>query len=784
MKEVGEMAEHVHHLPASSIRRWLTTTDHKDIGILYLVTSLYFLVVGGILALLFRFQLADPTITLLNAQQYNQSVTMHGLIMVLFVISPLAFALANYVVPLQIGARDLAFPRLNALSYWLYLFGGILAVISFFQDSAIDAGWTLYAPLTTSRFSPYVGVDTGGLGLALLTASVTVSTVNFVVTIFRSRAQGLTIRALPMFTFTVLLTVLMMLYAFPSLLAGIILIASDRMLGTVYLSSPEGGALLWDHVFWFFGHPEVYIVLFPALGVIAEVIQASTRRHLYGRNAVMIAMTIVAVLSFLVWGHHMFSTGISQDIRRVFTITTIAISIPFDAIILSYIYSLAKGKIRVSTPLLFAVGAIGVFIVGGITGVFLGSNALDYILRGTYFVVAHFHYTMVGGGLFGLIAGLYYWYPKMTGKMFDERLGRIHFVTALIGYNLLYFPLFIAWETPRRVPIYQPELTIWHQLATVGGMIFGLSFLIMFWNFFYSLRNGRPAGNNPWEAFTLEWATESPPPPGNFPAIPSFSGGKLTFISTNGAHHHLAEATHYSVYPLAVSLGAFISLAGLTVHRLLLIPGLIVFAISVVGWARERFIAHEEPFGERWPFEKVDRVKLGWWTFIASEVTLFGILISAYLYVRAASSTWPAPGEMLDVWHGATNTFILLTSSLTVVLALASAKADRKGLAAGYLGATLVLGLAFLFNKYNEWRELFEHGVTFSSSLPASTFFLTTGVHGAHVTAGLLALVYLIYRAAKGYYGKENWEAIEYFGYYWHFVDIVWVFLFPLFYLI
>jgi Heme/copper-type cytochrome/quinol oxidases, subunit 1 len=437
MKEVGEMAEHAHHLPASSIRRWLTTTDHKDIGILYLVTSLYFLVFGGVLALLFRFQLANPTITLLNAQQYNQAVTMHGLIMILFVISPLAFAFANYVVPLQIGARDLAFPRLNALSYWLYLFGGILVVISFFQDSALDAGWTLYAPLTTSKFSPYVGVDTGGLGLALLTASVTVSTVNFVVTIFRSRAQGLTIRALPMFTFTVLLTVLMMLYAFPSLLAGIILIASDRLLGTVYLSSPEGGSLLWDHVFWFFGHPEVYIVLFPALGVIAEVIQASTRRHLYGRNAVIIAMTIVAVLSFLVWGHHMFNTGINQDIRKVFTITTIAISIPFDAIILSYIYSLAKGKIRVSTPLLFAVGAIGVFIVGGITGVFLGSNALDYILRGSYFVVAHFHYTMVGGGLLGLIAGLYYWYPKMTGKMFDERLGRIHFVTTLIGYNLL-----------------------------------------------------------------------------------------------------------------------------------------------------------------------------------------------------------------------------------------------------------------------------------------------------------------------------------------------------------
>ncbi|MDW8041437.1 MAG: cbb3-type cytochrome c oxidase subunit I [Nitrososphaerota archaeon] len=769
--------------PASSIKRWLMTTNHKDVGILYLVTSIYFLIIGGVLALLFRFQLTDPSLNFLNAQKFNQAVTMHGLVMILFVISPLGFAFANYVVPLQIGARDLAFPRLNALSYWLYLFGGILTIISFFQDSAIDAGWTMYAPLTTNQFSPYVGVNTGGLGLALLVASVTASTFNFVVTIFRSRAQGLTINKLPMFTFSILLTVLMMLYAFPSLLAGLVILASDRLLGTVYFTSPEGGALLWDHIFWFFGHPEVYIVLFPGLGAMAEVIQASTRKHLFGRTAVMVAMVIVAVLSFLVWGHHMFNTGISQDVRRVFTITTIAISIPFDAIILSYIYSLVKANIRINTPFLFVLGSIGVFIIGGITGVFLGSNVLDYILRGTYFVVAHFHYTMVGGGLLGLLAAIYYWYPKMTGRMFDEKLGRIHFVTSMIGYNLLYFPLFIAWETPRRVPIYQPDLLFWHQLATIGGLIFGLSFLIMFWNLLWSLRNGPPAGNNPWGAFTLEWATESPPPPHNFHGIPTFSSGKLEFISTNGAVHHHHE-THLSPYPFGVSLGSFLTLAGLTVHSLMLPVGLLVLAISIVGWGREKFVAFEDPIGERWPFDGVDRVKLGWWTFIASEIALFGILISAYIYVRGASGSWPAPGTMLDVWHGAVNTFVLLTSSLTVVLALASAKAGRKGLTTAFLGSTIGLGLLFLFNKYNEWSELIHHGVTFGSSLPASTFFLTTGVHGAHVTAGLLALAYLVSRSIKGAYGKDNWESIEYFGYYWHFVDIVWVFLFPLFYLI
>ncbi|MEM4405228.1 MAG: cbb3-type cytochrome c oxidase subunit I, partial [Nitrososphaerota archaeon] len=370
--------------PGSTVKRWLLTTNHKDVGILYLVTSLYFLVVGGALALLFRLQLAGPNLNVLSPSAFNQAVTVHGLIMVLFVISPLAFALANYIVPLQIGARDLAFPRLNALSYWLYLFGGVLVVISFFQQRTLDVGWTLYQPLS-SAFSPYVGVNTGGLGLALLVASVTVSTVNFVVTIFRSRAKGLRLTALPMFTMCILLTVLMMLYAFPALLAGIIILASDRILGTVYFSSPEGGAILWDHIFWFFGHPEVYIVLFPALGVIADVLVTFSRRPLFARRIIIAAMVIVAGLSFLVWGHHMFLTGMHPDVRRAFTVTTIAISLPFDAIILSFIYTLVKSRIELKTPMLFALGSIAIFIIGGITGVFLGSIALDYVLRGTYF---------------------------------------------------------------------------------------------------------------------------------------------------------------------------------------------------------------------------------------------------------------------------------------------------------------------------------------------------------------------------------------------------------------
>ncbi len=768
--------------PGSTVKRWLLTTNHKDVGILYLVTSLYFLVVGGALALLFRLQLAGPNLNVLSPSAFNQAVTVHGLIMVLFVISPLAFALANYIVPLQIGARDLAFPRLNALSYWLYLFGGVLVVISFFQQRTLDVGWTLYQPLS-SAFSPYVGVNTGGLGLALLVASVTVSTVNFVVTIFRSRAKGLRLTALPMFTMCILLTVLMMLYAFPALLAGIIILASDRILGTVYFSSPEGGAILWDHIFWFFGHPEVYIVLFPALGVIADVLVTFSRRPLFARRIIIAAMVIVAGLSFLVWGHHMFLTGMHPDVRRAFTVTTIAISLPFDAIILSFIYTLVKSRIELKTPMLFALGSIAIFIIGGITGVFLGSIALDYVLRGTYFVVAHFHYTMAGGGLVGLVAGVYYWYPKMTGKMFNEKLGRLQFILTIIGFNMLYFPLFLSWEMPRRVPIYPENLIPLQQVATVGGFILGASFLVMFWTLLYSLKYGQPAGDNPWGAYTLEWMTKSPPPPHNFDGTPAFINGQLSFIAANGAAHGEPE-THLSVWPFMLSLASFLSLLGLTTNLLFTLVGLGLLAFSVLGLAGERFISREEKIGERWPFESVDRMKLAWWTFIASEVMLFGVVLSAYVYVRTTSATWPAPGTFFDIAHGAVNTFILLTSSLTVVLALASARIGSRAGTAGFLAATLALGVAFLFNKYNEWSELFGHGITFSTNLPASTFFLTTGIHGAHVFAGLLAITYLLSRALRGAYAREGHETLEYFGYYWHFVDIVWVFIFPLFYLV
>src|SRR6056297_1110080 len=524
---------HAHDFPpTSSVRRWLVTTNHKDVGILYVVTSLFFLVFGGVLALLMRLQLWSPGADVLSAVSYNQAVSAHGLIMIFWFLSPFAFGIANYLVPLQLGAKDLAFPRLNALSYWLYLFSGLLFGVSFFQGQTFAGGWTMYAPLNTPAFIPdgALGATTAVLALALFVVSVTVSSVNFLTTMHRMRAEGLTLRRMPIFSWTILLTVWMMLFAFAALLAAMLILASDRLLGTTYFTADAGGSLLWAHLFWFFGHPEVYIVFFPALGVMAETFQTFTGRRLVGRKWFIIAMVLVALQSFVVWMHHMFLTSINLEIKTLFMATTIGISLPFDLMVFSLIYTMAKGRVRFTTPFLFSFGALMLFILGGITGVFLGAVVLDYEFRGTYWVVAHFHYVMFGGAT-ALIGGAYYWFPKMTGKMYDEFLGKLHFVVFFLGFNAVYFSMFLAWETPRRVFEYNPAFQIYHQIGTIGAFALGFSFFIMFYNMAKSYVSGPEAGDNPWDySRTAEWAVSSPPPLENWPNRPSYASGKLEFV--------------------------------------------------------------------------------------------------------------------------------------------------------------------------------------------------------------------------------------------------------------
>jgi cytochrome c oxidase subunit I+III len=546
----GYAESHGHEFPSmSTVKRWFVTTNHKDVGILYIVTSLFFLVMGGVLALLFRIQLWSPGETILTGMAYNQAVSIHGLAMVFWFLSPLAIGFANYILPLQIGAKDLAFPRLNAMSYWLYLFSGVLLGISFFQGGSFSGGWTMYAPLNIPVFTPQVGATTTVLALTMFTISVTIGSVNFLTTIHRMRAPGMTLRRMPLFTWAMALTIWMMLFAFAALLAALVILSADRVLGTTYFAvETPGGSMLWTHLFWFFGHPEVYIVFFPAVGIMAEIFQTFSGRRLVGRKWFIAAMVLVAVQSFFVWMHHMFLTAINLPIKTLFMATTIGISLPFDLMVFALIYTMIKGRIRFTTPFLFAFGALILFIVGGITGVFLGATVLDYEFRGTYWVVAHFHYVMVSG-VTGLVAGLYYWFPKITGKMYDERLGKITFATFFTGFNLLYFPMFIAWETPRRVFEYAPGLAPWHKVATVGAFVLGISFLMVFYNLYHSLWHGEEVGDNPWEwGSTAEWAVSSPPPLENWEGTPSYTSGKLEFKTAiaDGADGPVADGGEQS----------------------------------------------------------------------------------------------------------------------------------------------------------------------------------------------------------------------------------------------
>ena len=759
-----------------SVRRWLTTTNHKDIGILYLITSLYFLVLAGFLAGSMRTQLAFPDLGLLDLSKYVQAVSLHGLLMILWFLSPLGVALANYLVPLQIGAKDLAFPRLNAVSYWLYLFSGLMVVSTLFMPGGAPyTGWTLYAPLATNQYTPQPGMTIVLIALALLAASVTISSVNFITTIAWCRAKGVKWRELPVFTWGVLGTVALMLYAFPVLGVGVILLTTDRVLGSVFFSSVQGGGMLWDTIFWFFGHPEVYIVILPALGILAEVIPTFTRRPLFGKQIWVVELGIVVALSIFVWGHHMFVTGINYATRTTFMLTTFAISVPFEAVVIGLVLSLRKGSTRISVPLLYVLGSLFFIIIGGITGVFLASIPLDYALRGTYFVVGHFHYIMVGGTIFGLFAGLFYWFPKMTGRMFNERLAKWLFGVSFLGFNILYFPMFLLSDMPRRIATYplNPEWIPLNEIATIGAYIWAPAALLALLNLAYSLFRGRRVEMNVWGSKAPEWAKE------NEPAKRVQAGKK----GRDGGDGELTSLPIIASF-LAITFGYGVVFSPIIV--ILATGGLV---ITTIYWFRDhimqRFSSIGEKAAENWPFTSLTKEKLGVWVFLASEMVVFGAMIGGYLYVRVNSASWPVATETHNLLLGTVNTIILLTSSLAMILALQSAKAgNRRGLIAG-LSSTIVLGLMFLLVKLGfEWPGLLSKGFNLSSGLPADTYFVLTGAHAVHVAIGLFAVSYLLVKALKGGFSADKHSGVENVGIYWHFVDIVWMLLFPLFYLI
>jgi cytochrome c oxidase subunit 1 len=521
---------------------WLTTVDHKKIGILYIVNSFLFFFAAGILALVVRSELAVPGMQFLDEQTYNQAFTMHGTIMLFLFIIPVLSGFGNYIVPLQLGAPDMAFPRINALSFWLLPLGGLLIFSGYLFGGAAAEGWTSYAPL--SNRAEGVGTDLWIIGLALVGTASILGAVNFITTIFKMRAPGMTLFRMPIFVWTILVTATLILLATPVLTAGLIALFIDRNYGgSVFDPSGGGNPILWQHIFWFFGHPEVYIVILPGMGVVSEVLPVFSRKPLFGYKAFVFATIAIGLLSFSVWAHHMFTTG-GALFLPFFSFMTALIGIPTGVKMFNWLGTLYRGKLVFSTAMLFALGFISMFLIGGISGVMLASPPIDFHVQDTYFVVAHLHYVFFGGSVFAVFAATYYWFPKMFGRKLNEPLGKIHFWIHFIGFNLAFFPMHELGllGMPRRIADYadRPDWVILNFMSTVGAFMIAVSVIPFLINVIATFINGEPAGDDPWEANTLEWATTSPPPPYNFDRLPPIHSERPLFFLTHG-HGHAAE---------------------------------------------------------------------------------------------------------------------------------------------------------------------------------------------------------------------------------------------------
>ncbi len=587
---------------------WVVTVDHKRIGILYGVTAFVFLLIGGIEALVMRLQLATPEAEVVSADVFNQLFTMHGTTMIFLVIMPLGAAFFNYLIPLQIGARDVAFPRLNAFSYWTFLFGAVLMNTSFLIGEVPDSGWFMYANITERAAG--VRTEFWILGIQVLGIASLAAAFNFFVTIVNMRAPGMTLMRMPLFTWMSLVTMVLLVLAFPIITVAVTLLMLDRFFGANFFVPAAGGdPVLWQHLFWLFGHPEVYILILPAMGIVSEVLPTFSRKPLFGYPVVVYSGIVIGFMSWGVWSHHMFTVGLGPVANSAFALTTMAIAVPTGVKIFNWLGTLWGGSIEATSALLFAVGFIAMFIIGGLSGVMHSSAPSDFQQQDTYFVVAHFHYVLFGGSLLGIFAGIYYWWPKMTGRLLNEGLGKLNFWLMFIGFNVTFFPMhFLGLDgMPRRVFSYSGEMgwDFWNMVATVGAFIIAVSMLVFIWNVIVTARRGEQASGDPWDGRTLEWSIASPPPAYNFETIPTVAarddwwetkqrqgaavpaGGANGHTEDHGEGGHGIHMPSLSYYPILVSLGMTLAAAGLLIHLAVSFVGIAIMLTSIYGWALE-----------------------------------------------------------------------------------------------------------------------------------------------------------------------------------------------------
>ena len=611
-------------------RSWVFTVDHKKLGIMYGVVAMTFFVIGGVEALLIRLQLAAPNNKVLSAGAYNQMFTMHATTMVFLFVMPMAAAFANYLVPLQIGARDVAFPRLNAFGFWCFLFGGIFLNTSWFLGGAADSGWFAYAPNTALAFSPSHGVDFWALGLQITGIASLTGAINLIVTVLNMRAPGMSLMKMPIFTWMVLVVQFLLLFAIPVITVALFLLSFQRNFGAAFFSVEKGAdPLLWQHLFWIFGHPEVYILVLPSFGIVSEVLPVFSKKPLFGYKFVVFSGAAIGFLGWGVWAHHMFASGLGPVSVAVFSVATMAIALPTGVKIVNWTMTLWGGKLRFTTAMLFAVGLIIEFTIGGLSGVTHAVAPSDTQQTDTYYIVAHFHYVLFGGAVFGLFAGFYYWWPKMFAKMLNERLGKWNFWLMVVGMNLTFGPMHILGlqGQPRRMQVWTDfragegffNLAFWNRVASVGSFVLAIGVLMFLINVVYTARNAPVAPADPWDARSLEWMTSSPPAEHNFDAIPTvheldeFFHRKYEENEATGEIHQVStyeeimadEATRAdkhihlpspSYWPIILAVGLPIVAYGLIFARLLAVFGGVVILLAMFGWSMEPSVADESDY--------------------------------------------------------------------------------------------------------------------------------------------------------------------------------------------
>ena len=606
----------------SGLQSWLVTVDHKRIGIMYGVTAFVFFLIGGLQALLMRVQLHSSDLSIVGPEVYHQLFTMHALTMIFLAVMPLGAAFFNFVVPLQIGARDVAFPRLNALSYWVFLFGGLLlngGYITGFTGSP-NWGWFAYAPGTEVAFNPGHGMDFYVLGLLVLGVSSLAAAFNFIVTIINMRAPGMTMMRMPVFIWMTLITTILLVLAFPVITVALIELLFDRFFSANFFNPAAGGnPVLWQHLFWVFGHPEVYILILPAMGIVSEILPTFSKKPLFGYPVVVVSGIVIGFMGWAVWSHHMFTVGLGPVANSAFAVSTMLIAIPTGIKIFNWIATMWGGSIDIKSPMLFSLGFIALFIIGGLSGVTHAAPPADAQQQDTYYIVAHLHYVLFGGSIFGVFAGIYYWFPKMTGRMLNEGLGKLNFWLMFIGMNLTFAPMhWVGLDgMPRRVYTYTEEMgwDFWNLVSTIGSLTLAVGILVFLHNFFRSLKKGKVAGNDPWDGRTLEWTIPSPPPEYNFAEIPVVTSrddywhrkyvatpdGRMTLRTTGGgdedaqkgdpSHIHMPGLSYF---PIIAAFGLTLAAAGLIARESnnligfgMMGIGLISTLMGIYGWAFE-----------------------------------------------------------------------------------------------------------------------------------------------------------------------------------------------------